>query len=179
VPLACAIAFGGTFSACSSTSAGPTAAGIDGGNDAAAPADDGGTSTAPSDDAAGDMPSTQPAPDASAADTSAPDDGGIEDAAADAAACRVAPLETCPTTVPSFASDVLPILDAKCNGCHTGALGEPWALTNHADVEAWALSINIDLTRCTMPPADAGTGDLTKTELNAVLGWIVCGAPNN
>jgi hypothetical protein len=133
--------------------------------------DDGGTSNAPTDDVSADTPSTQPGDDASLAD-----DASLDDVTADP--CTVVAPDTCPTAVPSFANDVMPILNARCNGCHTGAAGEPWALTNHADVEAWALSISFDLTRCTMPPADAGA-DLTKAELAAVLGWIVCGAPDN
>lgn len=124
-------------------------------------------------DALPDTPSTQPGDDASLADETS-----LDDAAPDVDPCSVVAPDTCPTAVPSYAHDVQPILDAKCNGCHTGAAGEPWALTNYPDVEAWALSISFDLTRCTMPPADAGA-DLTQAELASLLGWIVCGAPNN
>jgi len=90
----------------------------------------------------------------------------------------VAAPETCPTVVPSFAGAIQPILNAKCNNCHTG-FPQPWALMSYDDVQAWALSIAVDLTHCAMPPADAGTSNMTKAELDAVLGWIVCGAPNN
>lgn len=157
-----AIALGAAFWACSSSSSGPTT--IAG--------DDGGTSNAPRDDASADTPPTQPDDDAS-------HDSSIVDSAPDADLCAVAAPGTCPTAVPSFAGQVLPILEAKCNGCHTGALGEPWALTNWVDVNAWAISISTDLTHCLMPPADAGAANLTKAELEALLGWIVCGAPNN
>lgn len=93
--------------------------------------------------------------------------------------CPAVAPASCPTPMPSYAQDVAPVLNAKCNGCHTGAPGAPWALTDWADVNAWALSIGSDIARCTMPPTDAGAPVLTKAETDAVLGWIVCSAPNN
>lgn len=148
---------GGTFLACSSTPSGATTSDL-------------------RDDAASDVRSSDPNGDGSAADGGGLD--GAMDPVGEAGSCAVVAPATCPTSVPSFANDVLPILNAKCNGCHTGP-PQPWALTNQDDVQTWAISISIDLTRCSMPPADAGTPNLTKAELDAVLGWIVCGSPNN
>jgi hypothetical protein len=94
--------------------------------------------------------------------------------------CTTVTPASCPTPIPSYAQDVVPVLNAKCNGCHTGATStSPWALTAWVDVNAWALSLAHDLLTCTMPPADAGAPALTKAETDALLGWIVCGAPDN
>jgi hypothetical protein len=115
--------------------------------------------------------------DASTSDDGAPTD---DDALSppDAGCTAAAPL-SCPTPIPSYAQDVARVLNAKCNGCHTGAPGAPWALVDWADVNAWALSIAHDVSTCSMPPADAGAPALSQAETDAILGWIVCGAPDN
>jgi len=111
-------------------------------------------------------------------DAASPDaistDGGRE--------CPTSAPLSCPTPVPSYAQDVLPVLNAKCNGCHTGATPDaPWALITWVDVNGWALAIAQDLIICSMPPVDAGADApvLTKAETDTILGWIVCGAPDN
>ena len=83
----------------------------------------------------------------------------------------------CPSPAPSFAKDVLPIFDARCNNCHLGEPG-PWPLTDYEHIRDWRLQILQDIEGCTMPPLDAGT-TLSAAERRTVLGWLVCDVPNN
>jgi hypothetical protein len=84
---------------------------------------------------------------------------------------------SCPSTPPSFQTDVLPILNAKCNTCHVGGNG-PWPLSDYGSVWDWRSTILTDLENCAMPPADAGAM-LTAEEQGALVGWVLCGAPHN
>jgi hypothetical protein len=113
--------------------------------------------------------------DVNAADRDANVEASLDEVAT---GCRVV-LPPCPDPAPSYVNDVAPILDAKCNTCHVPELGRPWPLTNYADVHDWSYSILSDIARCTMPPVDAGTPALTAAEEIAVLGWVICGAPDN
>jgi hypothetical protein len=85
--------------------------------------------------------------------------------------------DACPRPAPSYASDVVPILEAKCNGCHTGGEG-PWPLTNHDDVVHWLAQVLSEVARCTMPPPLSAT-QLTESERKLLIDWLVCGAPDN
>jgi hypothetical protein len=85
--------------------------------------------------------------------------------------------DACPSPVPSYATEVVPILVAKCNGCHTGGDG-PWPLTNHADVLHWRTQVLNELANCTMPPP-MDTSRLTARERTMLIDWLVCGAPDN
>jgi hypothetical protein len=87
------------------------------------------------------------------------------------------PAPACPSPKPSYASDVVPILEAKCNTCHVGGKG-PWPLTDYQSVVDWRLQIIQDIEGCTMPPLDGGA-NLSADERHTVLGWLVCGAPKN
>jgi hypothetical protein len=85
----------------------------------------------------------------------------------------------CPSPPPSYAEEVVPILQAKCNNCHWGDAG-PWPLTGYHAVAAWRDLVFLDVEKCTMPPADAGADALlSDVERATLLAWISCGAPNN
>jgi len=83
----------------------------------------------------------------------------------------------CPSPAPSFSKEVFPIFEAKCNNCHVGDPG-PWAFGEYGHIRDWRLNILIDVEGCTMPPLDAGA-TLSADERRAVLGWLVCEAPDN
>ena len=86
---------------------------------------------------------------------------------------------SCVAPGPSFSTDVMPIIDRRCNNCHAeGTDGGPWPLGQYADIFAWRNAIEDDLLRCTMPPADGGTS-LPDAERAVLMAWIVCGADNN
>src|SRR5260221_8507740 len=106
----------------------------------------------------------------------APADAPSE-SAIDASPCGSKGSAICPSPPPSYRTDIVPILDAKCNGCHVGGAG-PWPLTDHGSGVDWRASIRSDVEGCPMAPADAGAG-LSSMERIALLGWLACGAPNN
>jgi len=89
--------------------------------------------------------------------------------------CTVKPVEDCPSPAPTYA-DVVPIFDAKCNGCHSDASSGPWPLTDYDSVEAWWDLIRRDTLNCSMPPADSGLV-LTSDESTLILTWIACDLP--
>jgi hypothetical protein len=111
--------------------------------------------------------------DAGGPDAGDPDGGAV-------AACPALPPDiSCPSRPPSFAADVLPILNQRCNNCHDPNLvNGPWPLQDYYDVSAWQGQIAADLVNCTMPPPDGGT-TLPEPEREQLITWIVCGAPNN
>jgi uncharacterized membrane protein len=86
---------------------------------------------------------------------------------------------TCPDSVPSYASDIAPIIDAKCNHCHApNNADELWPLTDQESVNAWSDTILRQIRACAQPPPDSGYA-LTLDERQALEAWLVCGAPDN
>jgi cytochrome c5 len=106
------------------------------------------------------------------------DDGAMARPAVPSA-CPAPRSTVCPADAPSFATTVVPILDAACNGCHDAALPDaPWPLHDYGDVQAWRDLITPDLLDCSMPPPDSGT-TLSEVDRQQLLTWITCGSPNN
>jgi hypothetical protein len=100
-----------------------------------------------------------------------------EPTAAASSLCQ--PTETrphCPETPPSYQTEVIPILEAKCNSCHDGTQGL-WPLTDYQSVIDWQAGIEEDLMSCSMPPA--GAPELTPDETHTLLTWFACGAPRD
>jgi hypothetical protein len=91
--------------------------------------------------------------------------------------CEVVDGAACPAVPPSFANDVLPLLQRDCNQtCHAPGMGQ-WPLVDYTDVYDWSALISLDIDECAMPPADAGA--LTSSDRTTLLGWLACGSPNN
>jgi hypothetical protein len=106
-------------------------------------------------------------------------DAGVGDDGTVAAACPPPASTTCIDPAPSFANDIAPILDSRCNNCHDPNVPEaPWPLIDYGDVFAWSISIGGDVATCAMPPAGSGTV-LPEPERQKILAWIVCGSPDN
>jgi len=103
-------------------------------------------------------------------------DGGGGDAAA---SCSSDVPATCPSVVPSWSNQVHAIVDARCGQCHTdgGVEAKEHAFDTYAHVYAQRTSILTQLASCKMPPPDAAP--LTSDERAAILGWLVCHAPEN
>ncbi len=102
-----------------------------------------------------------------------------------AAHARGAVLALSPLEVPRYASEIAPLLQARCVSCHRpGDIGS-WAMTNHASVSAWADSIRRQVLNGNMPPwhADAPPGhfanesSLSASETRRLVAWIDAGAP--
>src|SRR5438105_3637835 len=85
----------------------------------------------------------------------------------------------------SFATDVAPILSARCAACHRpGGIG-PFDLITYDDAKRHAAQIGVATARRLMPPwkPSPGKGDfqderrLTDRELDTLQRWIAAGAP--
>lgn len=88
-------------------------------------------------------------------------------------------LQACPSTVPSFKTEIAPILDQRCNNCHSPDIdGGPWPLDTQQDVSDWAILIEKDLQECSMPPVGSGFA-FPADERDKVWAWLICGAPDN
>jgi hypothetical protein len=85
--------------------------------------------------------------------------------------------QTCPSPIPSYKNDVAAIFTAHCTLCHspTGVAG--MSMTTYADVDAQLSAIFDQVYMCEMPPI--GYPPLTTQERLALLGWLVCHAPDN
>lgn len=92
--------------------------------------------------------------------------------------CATLPSE-CSGVVPSYTSDVSPIIAARCAICHkqddpSGA----WPFETHDDISDWRSSILAELRSCSMPPPDSGKA-LPESERALLVNWLICGAPEN
>ena len=88
--------------------------------------------------------------------------------------CKVSAPTTCPQPALRY-SDVQPIFQQRCVGCHSG-LTEQWPLTDYPHVASWYDIIQAQLLSCTMPPPDAGV-PITNAERMKILTWLHCGFP--
>jgi len=86
--------------------------------------------------------------------------------------------DTCPSPAPAFAADVQPVFADHCVTCHSPTGQEPsFPFQSYAQIAAQKISILGQIHACLMPPPSEV--QLTSAERQAVLGWIVCGAPND
>ncbi len=87
----------------------------------------------------------------------------------------------------TFAKDIAPILQAKCQTCHRPGEVAPMSLLTFADVRPWVRSIRAKVLAREMPPwyIDKTVGiqkfkndpSLTDDELDRLVRWIDAGAP--
>lgn len=92
--------------------------------------------------------------------------------------CTPPTTEVCPAAVPSFAAEVLPILNQRCNNCHAANVdGGPWPLDTRQNVKDWRSLIIEDLRKCSMPPP--GSDPMPTAERDKLWAWLICGAPDN
>lgn len=85
---------------------------------------------------------------------------------------------------PNFHSDVLPILQERCQGCHRAGEIGPMPLVTYKDVRPWAKAIRESVVTRRMPPwhADASAGHfrnnptLTRAEIDTIRAWADAGA---
>lgn len=111
-------------------------------------------------------------------ETDASDDA-TSDAGDAGAPCLPPTSMVCLEPSPSFANDIVPILDTRCNTCHDGNIPDgPWPLHDLGDVLEWKGLVIESLLDCTMPPPDSGT-TLPEVERQRLLAWIACGTPDN
>jgi hypothetical protein len=94
----------------------------------------------------------------------------------------------CPTPEPSYANDVVPVLEFSCLICHSPTLpdGGPnpgyQSPYDYSTYEKQVQNKGIFLTQilaCKMPNIDAGATPLDEAQRLILMDWIVCGTPNN
>lgn len=92
--------------------------------------------------------------------------------------CTASVPASCPSTTPSYTTDVAPVLATYCTSCHAaGGQESDKPLDSYAGASALQSDVENELAGCTMPPS--GNAQPTSAEVEAVLAWIACGAPNN
>jgi hypothetical protein len=80
---------------------------------------------------------------------------------------------------PSFQGQVHAIIQTHCAVCHSPTGSNPTReLVTYQQISAQQGPMLTQSYACRMPPADAGV-PLSLDERVALLGWLVCGAPNN
>jgi hypothetical protein len=90
-----------------------------------------------------------------------------------------------PKPAPTFSKEVVPILQARCQGCHRPGEAAPMPLLTYKDARPWAKSIKEAVVLKRMPPwfADTSVGhfrndrSLTPDEINTLVSWVDAGAP--
>jgi hypothetical protein len=114
----------------------------------------------------------------SSSDGGAPADGG-SDATQEPPVCPNDLPGACPSPQPSYTNEVSAIIETKCNGCHAdGGVGQSTEdFSTYDRIHGRRGPILNQVFSCQMPPPDAG--QLTPAERAALLGWLVCEAPNN
>jgi hypothetical protein len=85
---------------------------------------------------------------------------------------------TCPSPVPSYATEVAPIIHLRCGGCHTaGGIEEFRSFDTYQQVLDNRFGMLSQLSQCLMPPFDQPQP--TAAERQAIFGWIKCDSPDN
>ena len=79
--------------------------------------------------------------------------------------------------MPSYQADVVPILQRACIPCHSATGIAGYDESTYAKVYPQRSAILDQVNACLMPPA--GSPQLTTQERIALLGWLVCNAPND
>src|ERR1700719_4143260 len=88
---------------------------------------------------------------------------------------------------PTFAKDVAPILQAKCQNCHRDGSMAPMSLVTYEETRPWAKSIKQRVVTRNMPPwhLDKTVGiqhfqndmSLTDEQISTIARWADAGAP--
>ena len=88
---------------------------------------------------------------------------------------------------PTFAKDVAPIFQQKCEACHRPGYIAPMSLVTYRDVRPWARSIKNRVMDRQMPPwhIDKAVGiqefendrSLSDAEIRTIVNWVDAGAP--
>jgi hypothetical protein len=94
-------------------------------------------------------------------------------------------LGTLSSAQPTWSRDVLPIVQARCQGCHTSGGIAPFSLASHADAAPHAAGIAAMVESRAMPPWKADDAcrplkdsrRLSEDELSVIVAWARGGAP--
>src|SRR6478609_9747240 len=90
-----------------------------------------------------------------------------------------------PSSAPTFAKDVAPIMFNKCANCHRPGEVAPMSLLSYEDVRPWAKAIKTKVVAREMPPWGADMTQtlpmrndisLTQKEVDTIAAWVDGGA---
>src|SRR5579864_9393562 len=91
------------------------------------------------------------------------------------------------TKTPTFAKDVAPILQEKCQACHRAGSMAPMSLVTYEETRPWAKDIKQRVLARTMPPwhLDKTVGiqkfqndiSLSDDQISTIVRWVDAGAP--
>jgi uncharacterized membrane protein len=85
---------------------------------------------------------------------------------------------SCPSAAPSYQAAVSPIINLRCVTCHSpGGQEASRPLQTYSQVYSERSAVLNQVYACNMPPGSAAQP--TAQEREALLGWLVCGAPQN
>jgi mono/diheme cytochrome c family protein len=96
------------------------------------------------------------------------------------------PVTSCPADVPSYKTEIAPILQATCVPCHSpdGSEGSARGKDNdgtsentYALVSPQAQEMLLWTDNCSMPPSNGPV--MSDAQRAALETWLVCGAPDN
>jgi len=87
--------------------------------------------------------------------------------------------------IPDYATEIAPILEAKCTSCHSKGGIAPFAMDSHMMVQGWSSMMREVLMTKRMPPAQVdpsinhftNAGYMKSHELQTLVHWINAGAP--
>jgi hypothetical protein len=94
----------------------------------------------------------------------------------------------CPSPAPSYATDVLPVLQSSCLLCHSptepdgGANPQyisPYNFSTYSLQFANKGTFLTEIEACLMPNLDAGAAPIDEADRLTLMDWLICGAPNN
>jgi len=85
---------------------------------------------------------------------------------------------TCPSPAPSYSGEVKALIDTYCADCHRpGGQAADRPLDTYAATFTRRSAVLNQTYACAMPPPEFPQP--TEAERVQLLGWLVCGAPNN
>jgi hypothetical protein len=94
----------------------------------------------------------------------------------DAGSCPSDLPPDCPNPIPSYSTQVAPLISSACLSCHGSTSPSFGPLTEYAQVVGQRKQVLNQLLVCQMPPPPAM---LTEAQRQILLGWLVCASPNN
>jgi mono/diheme cytochrome c family protein len=86
--------------------------------------------------------------------------------------------QECPDSgVPSYTTEIVPILQQACIGCHGPDGTAGYYETSYTDVSNQASPMLDQVSGCEMPPQNGP--QLSAAQRIALTAWLRCGAPDN
>jgi hypothetical protein len=84
----------------------------------------------------------------------------------------------CPPSPPTYAKDIVPLVQATCTPCHApGGVESTRILTDYAGLLKQSNPVLLQVSACRMPPRNAPP--ISEEGRKALLAWVVCGAKND